>query len=103
MLNLKPENGQLVRDVMGFGWNLTKITPADLDRLIDAAREQGAQPKTPKTMPILEACPQSRARLDGIARQASKIVDGPCKLTDIRRVADLISMLASAVEPRSRT
>lgn len=122
MLNLKPENSDLIRDTMGFAWNLTKITPADLDRIIDAARAEGAQPKTKAiltqlgvlhvdqdmtvadlpeqpNLPVVAA--PSRARLDAVVRKAGKIVDGPCQLSDIRRLADLVGQLATLSQPRS--
>lgn len=120
MLNLKPENAGLIRDTMGFAWNLTKITPDDLDRIIDAARAEGRRPRTltletqcgaitveeldfvsEPNAPVSAVHPPSRARLDAISRKAGKIVDGPCQLSDIRRLADLIGSLACSAEPRT--
>jgi hypothetical protein len=58
--------------------------------------------KKAKTEPVqITADPSpSRKRLDGIARRAQEVADGPCKVTDVRRLADLVSMLTNAVEPR---
>lgn len=41
----------------------------------------------------------SRRRLDSIARRACELADGPMKPTDLRRLADLIGMLANAAAP----
>lgn len=67
----------------------------EIERYVEALKKA-------KTEPVqITADPSpSRKRLDGIARRAQEVADGPCKVTDVRRLADLVSMLTNAVEPR---